>query len=336
MGLGRSFKQQMSKHSGRRALGSAAAVAGIGASIMASGPAAGAAPAGYHSAGNVAVGQHPEAVAVDQADGTAYVSNQNDFGGTVSVVNEAKKSVATTIQLGRGTSPDGVAVDPNTRTVFVADTTNNRVSMIDTASHGVRGSIPVGSNPGGIAVDSKTGRVYVTTEHGVAVINEATRAVVATVPVAHIINSSDDIGVDPNKGRVYVGTTSGVAEIKESTNAVAATVRVGKAMGGIAVDSATGTVYSSHDGTEAVIPESANKVTKTITGVAGAYADAADPASKTMFVGGSKGLSVINEATNTVSGTAAGTPANSITANPATGTVYAVNSLEGTVTLYQA
>jgi YVTN family beta-propeller protein len=77
----------------------------------------------------------------------------------VSVIDAATSTVTATI--GVGTYPDGVAVDPATGTVYVANGGDGTVSVIDAATSTVTATIGVGSGPDGVAVDPATHTAYV-------------------------------------------------------------------------------------------------------------------------------------------------------------------------------
>jgi len=61
-----------------------------------------------------------------------------------------------------GGGPDGVAVDPGTRTVYVTNELGGTVSVIDGATSTVTATIPMGSYPDAVAVDPGTHTAYVT------------------------------------------------------------------------------------------------------------------------------------------------------------------------------
>jgi YVTN family beta-propeller protein len=71
----------------------------------------------------------------------------------------------------------------------------------------VTATIPVGSDPGAVAVDSAAGNVYVANNGAgpVSVIDEATNAVTDTVPVG---SASDGVAVDPATHTAYVTNPS--------------------------------------------------------------------------------------------------------------------------------
>src|SRR5919112_1991383 len=82
-----------------------------------------------------------------------------------------------------GKTPVGIAVDPNTNRIYVSNSNNNTVSVIDGATNRVIGDpIPVGEGPFGIAVDPNTNRIYVSNyfsdNNTVSVIDGATNRVI--------------------------------------------------------------------------------------------------------------------------------------------------------------
>ena len=60
-----------------------------------------------------------------------------------------------------GKYPEGVAVDPGTRTVYVANRGDGTLSVIDGATRTVAAAVPVGLNPEGVAMDPDTHTAYV-------------------------------------------------------------------------------------------------------------------------------------------------------------------------------
>ena len=194
----------------------------------------------------------------------------------------------------------------------------------------VTATIPVGTNPYGVAVDPAAGTVYVTNQSDgtVSVIDEATSAVTATIPVG---TNPYGVAVDPAAGTVYVTNQSDdtVSVIDEATSAVTATIPVGYAPRGVAVDPAAGTVYvTNYDGassTVSVIDAATNTVTATIPVDSNPDGVAVDPAAGTVYVtrpfGGT--VSVIDAAINAVTAiipVAAGP--DGVAVDPAAGTVY--------------
>jgi hypothetical protein len=116
------------------------------------------------------------AFAVDQADHTLYIANWAD--NTLSMINTATcngdvtsgcAQVPPTARVGRG--PDGVALNVATHTLYVANVTDNTVSVLDaavcnaTVSSGCgrpSRSLRTGRSPRWVTVDQVTDTLYVT------------------------------------------------------------------------------------------------------------------------------------------------------------------------------
>jgi YVTN family beta-propeller protein len=100
-----------------------------------------------------------------------------------------------------------VAVDPATRTAYVANAGDGTVSVIDEATRRVTATIPVGDRPVAVAVDPAAHTAYVANAGGdtVSVIDEATRTVTATIAVG---GDPDGVAVDPATRTAYVANAS--------------------------------------------------------------------------------------------------------------------------------
>jgi YVTN family beta-propeller protein len=116
------------------------------------------------------------AIAIDQADGTLYVANW--ASNTLSMIDTASCNATVTagcaqtphvVRVGRG--PDGIAVNPATHTVYIANVTDDTVSVLDaascdaTVSSGCSSPYPrslrTGKSPHWVTVDQATDTVYV-------------------------------------------------------------------------------------------------------------------------------------------------------------------------------
>jgi YVTN family beta-propeller protein len=87
----------------------------------------------------------------------AYVTN---FGSnTVSVIDQATKTVVATVPV--GANPLGVALTPNGASAYVVNWSSGTVSVIATATNTVVTTIPVGVGPAGIAITPDGAFVYV-------------------------------------------------------------------------------------------------------------------------------------------------------------------------------
>ena len=137
-----------------------------------------------------------------EAQPFAYVAN----GGsdTVSVIDTATQPPSVVATVPVGMSPDGVAVTPNGKRVYVANASSNTVLVIGAATNTVVGlPIPVGVNPIGVAVTPDGTQAYVTNfnDGTVSVINTATKTVVQTVLSG---TGADAVAVSPDGTHVYV------------------------------------------------------------------------------------------------------------------------------------
>jgi YVTN family beta-propeller protein len=161
----------------------------------------------------VAVGAFGDAVAVDPVTNTVFVTNQAARPGTVSVIDGnscngshpqgcAHQPLAT-VTVGGG--PSGIAVNPVTGTVYVANTGQtpnnkpvphgNTLSLIDAATcHAANtsgckaiGTVPAGVAPANLAVDTATNTMYVADTQDGGPVHEGTVAVVngATCDASH-------------------------------------------------------------------------------------------------------------------------------------------------------
>jgi DNA-binding beta-propeller fold protein YncE len=114
-------------------------------------------------------GLSPFAVAVDDHTNTVYLTNfADDVPGTVTVINSATCNGTRTGGCHRrfparaaGRGPDGVAVDPSTGTVYVADFFGAAVTSLNGSGRAGRQQA-VGSVPQFVAVNPSTHTVYVT------------------------------------------------------------------------------------------------------------------------------------------------------------------------------
>ncbi len=108
-----------------------------------------------------------------------------------------------------GYRPYGVAVNPITHKVYVANSASNSVSVIDGLTNAEVAAIPVGPLPYyWLGVSTARNQVYVVdnagglSEGSLTVIDGATNAVVATVAGLGMYPAG--IAVDEGRGRVYV------------------------------------------------------------------------------------------------------------------------------------
>ena len=79
----------------------------------------------------------------------------------MSVISGQTSTVATTVPVGK--VPQGVAVNPRTNTIYVANSQDSTVSVINGRTNTVVTTVPVdGGVPVGVAVNPRTRMIYVT------------------------------------------------------------------------------------------------------------------------------------------------------------------------------
>ena len=136
-----------------------------------------------------------DAVAVSLDGKHAYVPYALFSNGAaidnLAVIDPATNTITNTVLIGTS-SPLGslvesaVVVAPNGRHVFVAFQGTGSVTVIKTSNNSILGTIPVGSEPSGLAITPDGARLYVANQgsNSVSVINTNNNKVLATIPVS--------------------------------------------------------------------------------------------------------------------------------------------------------
>jgi DNA-binding beta-propeller fold protein YncE len=299
------------------------------------------------------------AIAVDAAVHTAYVSNGNT--NTVSMLNTSTCN-ASSLQgctnalptATVGVSPSGVAVDSQTHTVYVANVGSGKsgtVSVIDaTTCNAMQSSgctklktlqVP-GGNPVGFAINQATDTLYVATLTSsgtdiVSVFNGAT------------CNASQSTGCTQTPAVIHVGNSGGssgsrlLLAVNQTTNTIYATNIVGDPYVGNSVFVINGATCDAKN------TSGCNQVPATITAGNNPWGIAIDEATDTVYtanVTGGEGpgtVSVINGATCNGTTTAGcgqtptmvqtGFGAKGIVVDTATHHVYATNDEDTSVSV---
>jgi YVTN family beta-propeller protein len=204
------------------------------------------------------------------------------------------------------------------RMAYVANVGSSSVSVIDTATHTVTATVPVGSDPIGVAVSPDGSTVYVANEGSgsVSVISAATNTVTATIAVGVV---PDAVAVSPDGSLLYVGcdlslgpAIGGIDVINTSTDTLTSTIETANQPDSIAFtpDGAEAYVANYIGSSVSVIDTATSTVTATI-----ASPGASTPASVAITPDGayaysanfnSNNVSVISTATNTITATIPG------------------------------
>ena len=248
----------------------------------------------------VAVGNHPQGVAVSPDGKQAYVTNID--GGTVSVITVATNAVAATITV--GAHPSAVAFSPDGTQAYVTDGNSADVSVITVATGVVSRTITVGSNSYGVVFTPNGKKAYVSnfTSNTVSVITVATGVVSKTITVG-----KNPVGVAVSADGTQAGVTNfgdgTLSGINALTDTVSATIKAGSKPWSGAVSPNGGKVYVSNMGSGTVtVLTAGSRTVSTITVGAAPWAAAVSPDGTKVYVTNSDSgtVSVIQVSTGTV------------------------------------
>ena len=159
---------------------------------------------------------------------------------------------------------------------YVVHPGENLVTVIDTATGTVAGTLPVGTGPARVAITRDGARAYVTNggSDSISVIDTASDAVVETIPVG---DNPSALAVTPDGKWLYVMTADGVVEVVDTTlQTVAATISVGSS-GDIAITPDGARVYVAA-GLVHVIDTATNVVVRSFAAETATIADIANSA----------------------------------------------------------
>jgi YVTN family beta-propeller protein len=195
-----------------------------------------------------------------------------------------------------------------TNYAYVANLSDNTVSVVNISNDTVVKTITVGTNPFAVAVDEAGKSVYVGNfgSNNVSVISTSTNAVTATIPVQ---TQPQGVAVSPNGKTVYVanGSSGTVSVINTATKKVTANISVPGQPAGVAVTPNGAFVYVANYGANnvAVINTITNAVVASVPAGTGPTWVAISPDGTTVYVTNqtSSSVTVIQTATNTVANT---------------------------------
>ena len=159
------------------------------------------------------------------------------------ISNDARGTV---VRVTVGSSPVSIAVDRISGKVYVANSGDGTVSVLDGVTDALLATIPVGANPYSIAANPVTQKIFVSRTYSdlLTVIDAPTNAV-----TTYKIGAADLLSVNTRTNEVYgVGYEGGtVANLSLPSGAVRKQ-SVGMHAWGLALDEASGTLYSGRTG----------------------------------------------------------------------------------------
>lgn len=203
-------------------------------------------------------------LAVNANTGKLYLANNTGTVSTSGVVvfDFATNSIVSTITDPNGIDPVGVAVNPTTNTIYVANGGTNNVSVIDGSTNSVVATMsdPKAVKPFGVAVNSTTNTVYVANEgsNNVTVMNGQTNSIITTIavgtsPVAVDVNPMTNFIYVANAGVLHGSDLGNISVIDGQTNSMTTlTDPKGINPTAVAVNSASNRIYVANSGSNNV------------------------------------------------------------------------------------
>lgn len=210
-------------------------------------------------------GSDPEQFAV-ATDGRLFVANE--AAGTASIVTASDRRIERALAVGM--EPEGVAISPDGRFVYVTAETSNSVTAIDAKADTVISTFLVDARPRDAAFSPDSRRAYVTSELGgsVSEIDVATHSIVRTLRLPRG-NLPCGVLVSRSGKRLYVanGRGNSVSIIDLPDLRLAATVPAGRRVWGIALSPDEKRLYAANslEKTITVIDTRSHRPLRTIT-----------------------------------------------------------------------
>jgi YVTN family beta-propeller protein len=219
---------------------------------------------------HIAFGTYGAYVAITPDGMHAYVSGG---GGNVFVIDLGRNTVTASIPIAGASDLRGVAISPDGTHAYVVSVQQGTVSVINTATNTVAGTIAVGPLPIGIAVTPDGTRAYVAVTYGpAAVIDLATNSVSTTISIP---NHPALVAISSDGTRAYfTDQIQAVAVVDTTTNAVIAEVPTGGQAYGVAVTPIQAISCPLGPSINSITPNSggnAGSVTITLSGGCGSH-----------------------------------------------------------------
>lgn len=177
---------------------------------------------------------NPEQLAVSRA-GLIYAGSE-DASAVVILDPQERKAVAV---IPVGDEPEGVALSPDERFLYVALEGENKVAVLDVAGRRVIARVPVGLRPRSIAFSPDGAHAYVTDElqRAVTEMDGRTHQVLRTFAIPGKGAKPMGVVVSPDGSKVYVttGREGTLVAIDAASGAVSPPLAVGQRPWGVAI-----------------------------------------------------------------------------------------------------
>jgi len=164
-------------------------------------------PATRTVSATIALGGKPESGLFDARTNLFY-QNLEDTS-SIAAVDLSKRVVAMRWPLQDCVHPTGMAIDEQSRQLFIGCSGNSRLAVFDLEKHRVVTSVPVGGGPDSVAYDAGLHRIYVTGRAGdLCVVERDSKGAFATVDTIALHFGAHTLAVDPVSHWLYVGYAS--------------------------------------------------------------------------------------------------------------------------------
>ena len=90
----------------------------------------------------------------------ALMASATSASSAPSMAPVPKGCITLSAAVGVGRAPDGIAANPTTNTIYVANWHQNTVSVVSGRANTVIATIPVGRGPASVTANPKTGTIY--------------------------------------------------------------------------------------------------------------------------------------------------------------------------------
>lgn len=189
-----------------------------------------------HATTGIALASGPSEMAITPNGQFAYVTELGASGsaGAVAVIATATNTVTANITV--GDTPAGIAVSPDGKSVYVANSHGNSISVIATGANSVVATIPVDAAPVAVAFTLDGSSAWVTNQNSnsVSVIDTATNTVVHTISVGNF--KPHYLVMSPDGAVVFVSTDDGdIYVMRTATRDIVASIPVSGHTTGLAV-----------------------------------------------------------------------------------------------------
>ena len=227
-----------------------------------------------------------------------------------------------------GSNPTGMSVNPITNQVYIANSGETFVTVIqDGATVGNGQTVSVGIAPSGVVVNPITNKVFVTNQNSnsVSVIDGASNTVTATVAAG---THPFAVAANPLTDKIYVANTGDSVTVVDGAANATRVAFAGATPVSVGVNPVTGKAYIANQaGNSVTVIDEANNTTSSVSSLGGPVAVAVDPVLNKIYVANSLSYSVtaIDGATNATTSVRVGASPVAIAVNPVTNMVYVAN-----------